>query len=140
MANKVRENGRAFQKFRAMVQAQGGDVRQVDDPTLLPQARYIEPILAPRNGTIAAFDTGAIGWAAVHLGGGRLVKTDQIDHAVGFVLPCVVGDTFKLGDTIGTVHANNIDKLEKARSELLAAITWSDEQVPPLTHLYGTIS
>ena len=39
LAREVRENGAAFQKFRDMVAAQGGDVRQVDDPSLLPQAR-----------------------------------------------------------------------------------------------------
>ena len=139
MASAVRENGAAFQKFREMVQAQGGDVAQVDDPSLLPQARYVEPIFAPQTGTIAQMDTGAIGWSAVHLGAGRLVKTDKIDHAVGFVLPCAVGDSFKAGDTIGTVHANDRDKLEKARAEIIAAITWSDEPVAPLPHSYGII-
>jgi pyrimidine-nucleoside phosphorylase len=139
LASEARDNGTAFQKFRALVAAQGGDVRQVDNPSLLPQARYIEPLLAPQDGTIAALDTGAIGWAAVHLGGGRLVKTDQIDHAVGFILPCAVGDTFRQGDALGHIHANDTDKLEKARAELLAAITWSAEPVPPLPHIYGTI-
>jgi pyrimidine-nucleoside phosphorylase len=140
MASEVRKNGRSLQKFRAMVGAQGGDVQQVDDPSLLPQAEYVETVTAPHDGSIAAFDTGKIGWAAVHLGGGRLVKTDKIDHAVGFVLPCAVGDTFKKGDPIGTIHANDADKLENARAELLAAITWSDEPVPPLPHVYDVIS
>ena len=139
VASEVRENGAAFQKFREMVQAQGGDVAQVDDPSLLPQARYVEPILAPQTGTIAQMHTGAIGWSAVHLGAGRLVKTDKIDHAVGFVLPCAVGDFFHEGEVIGTVHANDRDKLEIARAEIIAAITWSDEPVPPLPHSYGTI-
>jgi pyrimidine-nucleoside phosphorylase len=140
LAQKVRDNGRAFQKLRAMVVAQGGDVGQIDDPRLLPKAKFIEPILAPRNGAIAALDTGAIGWAAVHLGAGRLVKSDRLDYAVGFVLPCAIGDSYKIGDTLGVVHANDIGKLEKARSEVLAAITWSDEPAPPLPHIYDTIS
>jgi len=139
LASEVRENGAAFQKFREMVEAQGGDVRQVDDPSLLSQARYVEPILAPRTGTIASMDTGEIGWSAVHLGAGRLVKTDKIDHAVGFVLPCAVGDSYKEGDEIGTVHANDMDKLEKAGAEIIEAITWSDEPVAPLPHSYGVI-
>ncbi|PIE80716.1 MAG: thymidine phosphorylase [Chloroflexi bacterium] len=139
MANEARENGSAFQKFRAMVEAQGGDVRQIDDPSLLPQAKWVEPILAPQAGTISAMDTGEIGWATVCLGGGRLVKTDTIEHAVGFVLPCAVGDTFAQGEPLGTIHANDAEKLEKARADLLAAITWSDEPVDPLPHTYGTI-
>lgn len=140
MANAVRENEAALQKFREMVGAQGGDVRQVDDPSLLPQAQYVEPLIAPQTGTIAAMDTGEIGWAAVHLGAGRLVKTDKIDHAVGFILPCAVGDRFQAGDTIGTIHANDKEKLEEALTSLLDAISWSDESVPPLPHSYGTIS
>ena len=136
MASEARANGTALQKFRALVQAQGGDVRQVDDPNLLPQAQYVEPaVCAAVRVAIAAMDTGAIGWSAVHLGAGRLVKTDQIDHAVGFILPCAVGDIFQQGDTIGAIHANDTAKLEKARAELLAALTWSAEPVPPLPHV-----
>lgn len=139
LVTAVRQNGRALEKFRQMVVAQGGDVAQVDDPNLLPRAQIVEPIVAPRAGTIAAMNTGEIGWAVVRLGGGRFVKTDKIDHAVGFVLPAKIGNSFAAGDTLGTVHANDADKLAQAREELLAAITWSDTPVNPLPHFYGTI-
>src|SRR5262249_688738 len=43
-------SGAAFEKFRVLVKAQGGDVSMVDDPSKLPQARIVEPINAPRNG------------------------------------------------------------------------------------------
>jgi len=139
MVTMVRDNGRALQKFRQMVEAQGGDGRQVDNPELLPQARLVKPIRAPQTGTIAALDTGKIGWAAVHLGAGRLVKTDQIDHAVGFILPAKVGSHYQAGEVIGEVHANDETKLQKAAEEVLAAITWSEEAVEPLPHFYGRI-
>lgn len=139
LVTAVRDNGHAWNKFRELIQAQGGDVNQVDDPDLLPKAPLIEAISAPRTGTIAAIDTGAIGWACVRLGGGRLVKNDQIDHAVGFVLPCKVGDTISAGEPIGFVHAGDADMLAQARSEILAAISWSDQPVEPLPHFYGTI-
>lgn len=136
----VREDGRALAKFRELVTAQGGDGRQVDNPDLLPTAQLIEPILAPQSGTIAAMDTAAIGWAAVHLGGGRLVKTDDIDHAVGFVLRAKVGDEFAAGDRLGEIHANDPAKLAQAQQELLAAIEWTKAAVRPLPHFYGTIT
>jgi pyrimidine-nucleoside phosphorylase len=138
-ASRAREDGRALAKFRALVEAQGGDPRQVDNPALLPQAKFVEPLLAAQDGYIAALDTGAIGWACVNLGGGRLIKTDQIDHAVGLVLPCKVGDSVKAGDTLGTIHANDPAKLEQARAELLTAVHWSATPVPPLPHLYETV-
>lgn len=139
MVTAVRDNGRALQTFRQMVVAQGGNGREVDDPSLLPQAKLIESIPAPQTGTIAAMDTGQIGWAAVHLGGGRLVKTDQIDHAVGFILPAKVGTYYQAGDILGEVHANDEAKATQAREDLLAALTWTDKAIDPLPHFYGRI-
>ncbi len=74
LATTARDDGRALQKFRDMVQAQGGDISQVDDPAQLPQAQFVEEILAPRSGTVASMDTAELGWSCVRLGGGRLVK------------------------------------------------------------------
>lgn len=139
MVNEVRGNGRAWQKFRQLVQAQGGDVSQIDDPSRLPQAPCVEPILAPRTGHIAAINTAAVGWASVRLGAGRMVKEDKLDHAVGLVLPHDVGAHLEVGQPLGEIHANDREKLAQAREELLAAITWSDEAVEPLPHFYGIV-
>lgn len=140
LATAVRDQGLAWQKFRDMVIAQDGDVTQVDNPDTLPQARYVEPLLAPCAGTLAAMDATAVGWACVRLGGGRMAKGDQIDHAVGFILPAKIGDNFQAGDTLGTIHANDLDKLRQARADLLAALTWSNAPVPPLPHIYEVIT
>ena len=140
MLAEVRTNGQAFTKFRQMVAAQGGDVAQVDEPNKLPQAKLIEPLLAPRTGSIAAMNTAEIGWAVVRLGGGRFTKEDKIDHAVGLMLPVKIGDTVKAGDEMGTIHANDADKLDQARQEILAAIRWSDEPIEPLPHIHGTVT
>jgi len=139
MVTAVRDDGRALQKFRQMVMAQGGDGRQVDEPDLLPQASLVESIQAPQSGTIAAMDAGQIGWAAVHLGAGRQFKSEQIDHAVGFVLPAKVGDQYQASDVIGEIHANDEEKIEIAREELLAAISWTEAEVEPLPNFYGRV-
>ncbi|MCP4423936.1 MAG: thymidine phosphorylase [Chloroflexi bacterium] len=139
LATMARDDGRAWQKFRQLVIAQGGDVSQADDPSLLPQASLVEPMLAPRDGVIAAVDTAAIGWTSVRLGAGRLVKEDKIDHAVGFILPRKVGDRLQEGETLGFIHANDNNKLAQAREEILTAITWSDEAVESLPHFYGVV-
>lgn len=139
LVTAARDDGRALARFRAMVDAQGGDVNQVNDPDRLPQAEFVEPIRAPRDGIIAGMDTAAIGWTVVRLGGGRRVKGDEIDHAVGLVLPVKVGHRVRKGNTLGTVHANEADQAEQAREEVLAAITWSDEAVEPLPHFYGIV-
>ncbi|MCA9922338.1 MAG: thymidine phosphorylase [Anaerolineales bacterium] len=139
MVTAARNDGSAFAKFREMVIAQGGDVSQVDRPTTLPTARFIEPIIASRSGFIAAMDTAEIGWTAVRLGGGRLVKSDQIDHAVGIVLPTKIGQQVAAGDTLGEIHANDPEKAEVAKEEMLAAISWSETAVAPQPHFHGMI-
>jgi pyrimidine-nucleoside phosphorylase len=140
LAAAARDDGRALQKFREMVAAQGGNVGQIDDPDLLPQARYVENIVAPRDGYVAAMDTAELGWASVNLGGGRLIKSDHIDHAVGFILPIKIGDQVAAGQVIGAIHANDPAKLEEAREEILDAITFSDTPVEPLPDFYGVVS
>jgi len=140
LASAARNEGRAWNKFRDLLQAQGGDVSQADDPSLLPLATLIEPIPAPRSGAIAAIDAGAIGWASVRLGAGRLVKGQPIDHAVGLILPHKVGDRISAGETLAHVHANDPDRLKEACEAVLAAITWADGEVNPLPLFHGTIS
>ena len=139
VATAAREDGRALQKFRDMVRSQGGDVSQVDDPAQLPRAQFVEEISAPWSGTVASMDTAEIGWSCVRLGGGRLVKSDTIDHAVGFLLPVKVGDQVKKGDSIGIVYANNRDKLIQARKEILATIKLADGPVERLPYFYGVV-
>lgn len=140
LATAARDDGRALQKFREMVEAQGGNVDQIDDPGLLPRARYVEDIVAPRDGYVAAMDTADLGWASVKLGAGRLVKSDVIDHAVGFILPLKIGDHVSAGQVIGTIHANDPAKLQETREDILAAITFADSPVEPLPDFYGVVS
>lgn len=140
LATAARDDGRALAKFREMVAAQGGDVTQVDNPELLPQARFVEDIVIPRDGYVSAMDTDELGWASVNLGAGRLLKSDSIDHAVGFTLATKVGDHVSAGQVIGTIHANDKAKLEKARAEILEAIKLTDTPVEPLPNFYGVVS
>ena len=140
LAIAARDDGRALSKFRAMVEAQGGDVAQVDNPALLPQAKLVEDLVAPRDGYVASMDTSELGWASVCLGAGRLRKTDPIDHAVGFTLTAKIGDYVSAGQVIGTIHANDPEKLAQARAEIVEAVTYSDEPIEPLPNFYGVIS
>ncbi len=140
MATEARDNGRALAKFRAMVAAQGGDVTMVDDPRTLPQAAFVEDVLAPKAGYIAGIDAGDVGWSCVKLGGGRLVKSAEIDPAVGTIIPVKVGDHLDAGDLIGIIHANDEATLALARQELPGSITWSEEPVPSLPHFYETVT
>ncbi|MEX2143461.1 MAG: thymidine phosphorylase [Anaerolineales bacterium] len=138
-ASAALQDGSAFERFRALVGAQGGDVRYVDDPSLLPRARFIEHVSAPRRGFLKWVDAKQIGEASVALGAGRAAKGDPIDHAVGIVVLNKVGDRVEKGAPLFTLHANHQAKLEEARAQVLAAHQWSIKKVKPLPLFYGTV-
>ncbi|MCK4449972.1 MAG: pyrimidine-nucleoside phosphorylase, partial [Anaerolineae bacterium] len=123
-------------KFRDWIVGQGGDQAYINDPSLLPQAMFIEPLPSPRSGYVAGLDAMEVGLTAGLLGGGRAHKGDPIDHAVGVVLAKKIGDYVKKGEALLTIHANDEQKLADARRRLLDAYSWSDEPVerPPLVH------
>jgi pyrimidine-nucleoside phosphorylase len=119
-----------------LVQAQGGDVSYVDDVSRFPQAKIIEEVKAPQNGSISQVNARGVGEAAVALGAGRAKKSDPVDHAVGFIIHTKVGDKVEKGDLLFTVHANDEEKLAEAREAVLAAHSVSDEDVEPLPLFY----
>jgi pyrimidine-nucleoside phosphorylase len=126
----------ALAKFREWIAAQHGDLRPVDDPELLPAARFQRAIPAPRSGFVSGVNAREVGLTSMLLGGGRAKKGDSIDHAVGIVLQAKVGDRVVEGEPLLTIHANDEAKLAGARQRLLSAYEWSEEKVspPPLLH------
>jgi len=136
MAEKAIADGSAFEKFRVLVQAQGGDVSYVDDISKFPRAKFIEVVTAPRSGSISQVQARSVGEASVTLGAGRAKKSDAVDHAVGFVIHKKVGDQVQKGEPLFTIHANDESKLAEARDVVLAAHSFSDTVVPPLPLFY----
>lgn len=129
----------AFAKFREMVGAQGGNVKQVDEINLLPTAQMVDEIAAPKRGFVAQVDALAVGQAVLELGGGRLTKTDPVDHAVGVLTHVKVGDAVTEGQPIFTIHSNNMAKMEAARQRLLTGLSISEEPVARLPLFYDVI-
>ncbi len=139
MAARAIADGSAWRKFRAFVEAQGGDTRFVDDPDRLPRARYVESVPAPADGYIQRVDAAQIGMAVVDLGGGREKKEDPIDHSVGVVVHYKVGDRVQKGAPLATLHANDRSRLERARQRVLAAHVIGPEPVSPLPLFYKKV-
>jgi len=137
MAERSIADGSAFEKFRVLVQAQGGDVSYVDDPSKFRRAEFVEEVESPRNGYLAQIQARSVGEAAVTLGAGRAKKSDPIDHAVGFVIHHKVGDKVEEGELLFTVHANDESKLVEAREAVLAAHSFISEKVTPLPLFYN---
>jgi len=142
-AEKVRNavaSGAAFEKFRAFVAEQGGDVRQADDPGLLPAAPVRLEAVSERAGYVQAIDSRAVGLAVVDLGGGRRKKGDAIDLRVGAVLHAKTGDQVTHGMSLCTVYAANEEAGRSAAARIRDAFTLADEPVAPLPVVYERIT
>lgn len=131
--------GKALDKFRSLVMAQGGDVRCVDDPDLLPRARFIETAYSPQEGYLSEVHAQKVGQAAALLGAGRKVKGEAIDPAVGIEVLRKVGDSIKRGDSLFHIHANQRDQLDSTARQLIDAVKWSHQPVNPLPLFHGVI-
>jgi pyrimidine-nucleoside phosphorylase len=124
--NEAIASGKAEQKLREIVIAQGGDVRVIDDLSRLPQSRLVETLLAPRAGFVTGFHTEAVGHAAMALGAGRERAADPVDHAVGFVLHKKRGDAVEQGEPLVTLHVNDESRIDNVKMRLLKAIDIGD--------------
>lgn len=102
---QVLESGQAWQKFRDMVQGQGGSLDAIEDGGRgLPQATEVTPIVAATSGFIGGLDAYALGHAAMAIGAGRSQAAQSVDPSVGLVLPLPVGSQVKAGDAVVEVH------------------------------------
>jgi pyrimidine-nucleoside phosphorylase len=131
-------SGAALAKFREMVAAQGGDVRVVDDDSLLPQARIKKPFLAQASGFVVEVDAMGAALAALRLGAGRAKAEDPVDHAVGLGAIMKVGDPVKAGDTLCVIHANS-ESSEREAAEILSRAVVIGDQAPAPRSLIGEI-
>jgi pyrimidine-nucleoside phosphorylase len=134
------DDGRAFEKFRQLVAAQGGDVRMVDDPGKLPKARFTQVIEAEESGYIEQLSALDVGMLAVELGAGRERKDEPINHAVGLLVHKKVGDQVAKGDALFTIHADEETKFALARRRLEKTIVYSQQMTLPLPIFYDVIT
>ncbi len=124
-------SGAALEKFRQMIELQGGDPGIVDDYRRLPQAQHRLEIKSAQAGYIASMQCEQIGTACVILGGGREKKEDAVDPAVGIVLHKKVGAGVGAGDSIATIHYNSDAKAQRARQLIEQSIEIA--ATPPAT-------
>ncbi|MNI30720.1 Pyrimidine-nucleoside phosphorylase [compost metagenome] len=115
-----------------MVLAQGGEVAQIDDPSLLPEAELKIEVKSDRAGYVESIQAEEIGIAAMLLGAGRETKDSVIDLAAGVDLHKKIGDPVQVGEVLAVLHLNTpYEKgLAEAKSKVLNAYGISDDKVP----------
>ena len=120
-------SGVALEKFSEMISLMGGPINFGQDfNRYLPEATAVIEVFAPEAGYLAQWDGQSLGNIVVKLGGGRLVETDQVDHAVGFSDIASIGTKLSKGSPILKIHAARIDHAEEAKRQVLKAFKLSD--------------
>lgn len=109
-------NGEALRKFKAFIEAQGGDGSIAESPEKLPQAPIVIDVKAQEDGFVRSIEAEQLGLAAMLLGAGRATKEAAIDYAVGLTLKKKVGDPVQAGETIAVLHVRE----ENETSRLVA--------------------
>jgi pyrimidine-nucleoside phosphorylase len=126
------DDGRALEKMRQIIEAQGGNAGVLDDPAILSQAAVRRVIRVEAGGVLQRMNVRLIGEAAVALGAGRAALGAEIDASAGFHLTIKPGDEVAAGEAIGTVHARTAEAAEAAAQQLLRALTFGGETPTPL--------
>jgi pyrimidine-nucleoside phosphorylase len=121
-------SGAGVEKFRRIIENQGGDPRVVDDYGRLPATPDRSNVAAGRAGYVASIDAEMVGRAAVALGAGRGRMEDAVDHAVGIEVVAPVGTTVREGDEILVIRHRAGRGLEAATTLLREAVRIADER------------
>ncbi len=128
------ETGAALERFRAGVEAQGGDARVCDEPARLFDPKLEEiSIESTRGGYITRVDAAEVGRAVAALGGGRTRIEDVIDPAVGFLADVKIGDQVKAGETLGLLYCRGQSAGSQSAARIRAAYEIEDQRTvdPP---------
>ena len=122
-------SGAGLEKFRRIIENQGGDPRVIDDYARLPSTADRERVTATRSGYVGAIDAEHVGRAAVALGAGRARLDDVVDPGVGIDVVAVVGSKVDAGDAVLDVRHRAGRGLPEAMELLTRAVLIEDE--PP---------
>ena len=139
LGNAVR-SGAGLAKFRAIIEAQHGDPKVVDNPEKLPTTEHKSAVLARTAGVVTDIDPYALGTSAMRLGAGRAKAEDRVDHAVGIVLLKKVGDIVERGEPMAYVHHRGGGIIEQELKAIEAGMLIGEKAPTPRPMVVDVVS
>lgn len=127
-ARRVWASGQAWERFHAMIAAQGGDWKSSLERYRTAVALTVE---GSQEGYVTGFQTRQIGLVAVQLGVGRLRSSDTVDPAAGIVFHVRRGDRVEPGMPLATLAAQDERRLSACAEQLRATIEIESAPPPP---------
>lgn len=131
-------SGKAIETFKSFIASQNGDSTVVDNPNLLPKARYELPVYSDKEGYVKSISAQEIGTIAMLLGAGRATKDSVIDPSVGIEIRKKVGQYAKKNEPLAIIYSND-DKLPVFASRVKSAFILSSQKTEPHPLIYKTI-
>ena len=129
MIDNAISSGRAYTKFKELVEVQGGHTAYIDDINLFRHAKFIFPVEAKSSGYITEMNTEEIGRISSYIGAGRITKEDKIDFEAGILMNKKLGDKIEIGEPIAYIHTNMEDKIEESMKRLEKAVTIGENSI-----------
>jgi pyrimidine-nucleoside phosphorylase len=134
-------SGVALEKFRSIIQAQGGDPRVCDDPAaVLPRAPQRAVYEAPRDGFVQRVEPRPVGMGIIAMRGGRNAMADTIDPSVGFMVTARPGDRVQRGQPLAEILARDGEGVDAGRAALDAAFVIGDAALPAVPLISGRVT
>jgi pyrimidine-nucleoside phosphorylase len=132
-------SGAGLERFRQIIENQGGDPKVVDDYGRLPSATSTHVVTAPCAGVLAGLDAERVGRASVALGAGRDRAEDGVDPAAGITVLAVPGQRVSAGDPVLQLHYRDRSRLDAALPLAEAAIAVGEAAHAPRPLILGEV-
>jgi len=133
------QSGAGLDRFRQIIESQGGDPRVVDDYARFPRAPERHRVAADRDGFVSRLDAELIGRASVALGAGRDRVEDPVDPAVGIMVLAKPGDAVRAGEPLLELHYRDRGRLETATRLTSQAIAIGDQRPAATPLIVGEV-
>ncbi|MBN3513310.1 thymidine phosphorylase [Mycolicibacterium septicum] len=114
-------DGSAMDCFRALVEAQGGDLSRE-----LPIGAASETVTAPHSGFMGDLDAMGVALAAWRLGAGRAQPGEPVQFGAGVRIHRTPGEPVAAGEALFTLYTETAERLPAALAELDGAWTVGD--------------
>jgi thymidine phosphorylase len=131
---EVLASGAAYETWRTMISAQGGD-----PDAALPSPGHVRTVPAPRSGVVTRLDARSVGVAAWRLGAGRARKEDPVQAAAGVMCLAKPGEPVSAGAPLFELRTDTPDAVDGALAALADAVDIADTAPEPRPLLIETI-
>ncbi len=133
------KSGKALDKFKELILAQGGNPSVIDNYSLFDKPKYKVEVKSSISGFVKKIDAYKIAYGCKLLGAGRERKDEPIDYSVGVFLNKKSGESVEAGDVLYTIYSNDATKTESCKEYCNDAYEYCDEKPVKVSKIYEVI-